>query len=1088
AAAAAAHAMLASLHAMRREHRGEGLAKLDMSVGVHTGVLHAFLAGGSHRELLLAGPTVSGALALESLAEAGEILVSDDVAAHLKEGEVDETARTGLLLRRAPIVPLVAPPAVVDDVTDAGRGLPEVVRHHLDGTRHEGEHRPSTVAFLKYGGTDRAIAELGPAAVSERFDALIGYVQEACAVHGVTFLGTDVDRDGGKVLLAAGTPTASPDDEDRMLLALRDVVDRFRELPVRAGVNRGRIFAVDLGSPARRTFTVMGDAVNLAARVMGQARWGEIVATQHVLDRRRTDFELLAMEPFMVKGKSQPINAQVVGRARGRLDEVEESTTPLIGRTAEMAVIRDALAQAHEGRGSVIQLIGEPGIGKSRLVAAVKALEHGLTRFTFEAGRYSLATPYFALRRGMHHAMGLRPNASATEVEVALRAVVADAAPDLEPWIPLLGIPLGLELPDTPTTASVDPTNRQASLQTAVVDLMQRVLSTPTLLTIEDSHWLDSASSELLTALLEDVDRRPWAVVVTRRDELGGMELLPSPALTSIRLEPLAEDLAASLARATVGGVDLPPGIVDELVERSGGNPLFLQELLLAAVNGSLDEVPDTVEAVVAANIDTLPARGRSVLRHAAVLGGQFPLPVLAPMLDVSAERVSEEIGALDHFLALDANGVVRFRHILLRDVAYEGLPFRARRALHERAGTILERSTDRPDTLAELLSIHFDRAGRYRESWRYSRVAGVRAQRNGAPVEAAAFYERALDAARRLGDIDRGPQAEVAERLGDTWELGGRYEQASRAYTGARSLAGPDRLRRSRLCRKMGLVRDHQGRFATAQRWFSRGISELLPVSSQAEAQGLRAELTNAAVTSRMRQGRITRAVPLLERAIADAEAAGNHGALARAYCVLDQILFAQGRYTEATHSNLAASIYESLGNHRGAAEAYNEKGTTAYWCGRWDEAVADYERAMQNNRLAGGLVHVAINLNNIGEIRSDQGRLEEASELLEQARVLWAGAGWRDAAAWAVSNLGRVASRAGRDDEAGARLAEAGALLADLGVDPLLLQTEAREVERHVLAGRHELALRLIDEMAPRVERAGQANVAVMLDRLAG
>jgi tetratricopeptide (TPR) repeat protein len=131
---------------------------------------------------------------------------------------------------------------------------------------------------------------------------------------------------------------------------------------------------------------------------------------------------------------------------------------------------------------------------------------------------------------------------------------------------------------------------------------------------------------------------------------------------------------------------------------------------------------------------------------------------------------------------------------------------------------------------------------------------------------------------------------------------------------------------------------------------------------------------------------------------------------------------------------------------------------------------------------------VHVAINLNNIGEIRSDQGRLDEASELLEQARVLWAGAGWRDAAYWAVSNLGRVASRAGRDREAAQRLSEAIDVFVELRVEPLLLQTEAREVERHVLAGRSDAALELIEEMAPRVERAKQASVALMLDRLAG
>jgi class 3 adenylate cyclase/tetratricopeptide (TPR) repeat protein len=1085
--AAAARGMLLALQSLRRQGGSAGLSKLGMSLGVNSGVVHTFMTGESHRELLLAGPAVSETLALESAANAGEILVSASAAEVLDVDDVGPLVEHGRLLLRAPSVP--APDGHrVPAHADAAQGISAQLREYLTGTNKDGEHRLAVIGFLKFGTTDQLLAREGPDVVAAALHDLISQTQSACAEHAVTFLGTDVDADGGKVLLAAGTPSASPDDEDRLLLTLRSVIDGVGSLPVRAGVNRGRIFAVDLGSPSRRTYTVMGDAVNLAARVMGRAGWGELIATQDVLDHLHTDFALVPLEPFTVKGKSAPIDAQIVDEVRGRRDEADFSAMPLIGRDAEIETIRTALAAAHRGEGRIIEVVGEPGIGKSKLVAASGALDQGLLRIRIEAGRYSLATPYFALRRGLREAMGLGADASTETVEAVLRSVVAGFAPDLEPWIPLIAIPLGLELSDSPEIALLDPSMRKTTMHNAVADLMPRVLAEPTLVHIEDSHWLDAASCELLDAVLAGVGRRPWTVLITRRDVDGGLDLTGHPDVTTLRLAPLSAAAAASFASATVQGDALPPGVIDDLVARSGGNPLFLQELLNAARNGDLDELPDTVEAVVATSIDTLPGADRSLLRHAAVLGGQFPIEVLAPMVDQPPTRVADDVRRLKHFLTPEASGIVRFRHILLRDVAYEGLAFRARRTLHHRAAEILEQSSDDADAVAELLSIHFHRAGRFHKSWHYSRVAGERALRNGAPIEAAGFYTSALEAARRLDDLDAGSRADVAENLGDCLELGGRYERARSVYAQARRLGTADPSRRARLCRKIGWVRDHEGRYTEAQRWFQRGLRELEGQADGSAVGGLRAELRTAAVSSALRQGRHARSVSMMELAVREAEESGDRAALAHACFVLDQVLSDLGQLDDPANSRRAAAIYEELGDERGKAAAYNEMGIAAYWHGRWEEAVSLWEVAREADRLAGVLVNNAIYLNNIGEIRSDQGRLKEAESLLDEARVLWAGAGWQIGAGWAMSNLGRVASRDGRFDEAAQRLADAGELLRSIGAEALLLETEAREVERLVLAGEAVAALAQATELQRLAGKLGLAHVLILLDRLEG
>jgi class 3 adenylate cyclase/tetratricopeptide (TPR) repeat protein len=1090
-AGAAAAGMLDGLRPFRRLRTESGTASLNMSIGVHTGPCLLFLAGLSHRELVVAGPTVTETLAMEAAAGSGQILVSAATAAFLEPSDLGQPSGAGWLLRRAPEAALLPPGgSAIPENFDASPGIPVALSRYLVSGPQEGEHRLATIGFLQFGQTDDTLVEAGPAKLAGLLEDLLSQVDEACAEHGVTFLASDVDKGAGKLILATGTPSASPDDEDRLLLGLRTILDGSSGLPVRAGVNRGRIFSVDLGSPDRRCFTVMGDAVNLAARIMGHATWGQLLAADDVLGRVRTRFETIPLEPFTVKGKSQPVRAHVIGEARGHRTPEAGADLPLIGRREELGVIREALATAHEGDGRVVELVGEPGIGKSRLMAAVMALPHGLPVFAVEAGRYSLATPYFALRRSLRRMVGVLADAPTEDVEPALSRTVQWLAPHLAPWLPLIGIPLGLELPDTPETASLDQSFRRAKLQAVVIELMGRILDGPALLTVEDAHWLDAASVDLLEELVAGVGRRPWVVLITRRPVEGGLELGDRAQLSRIRLEPLAAEAAVSLASAATQGASLPPGALGELVERSGGNPLFLEELVAAAVSGGLTELPDTVEAVLAAAIDTLGPSDRSLLRQAAVLGSKFPVEVFASMLGETPASVRRDLRGLQRFLQRDPMGMVRFRHVLVRDVAYEGLAFRARRELHGRAGVILEEGAgDHTEEIAELLSIHFHAAARYRESWRYSRTAGERAQHSAAPIEAAAFYARALEAARHLPDLDAAESSSVAELLGDVNELSGRYELASTAYRQSRKLARGDQLHQARLCRKLGYIRDRQGRYSEASRWFRRGLRELDLAPAGPEHDQRQARLMTAFGSTRLRQGRYREAIPMLEDGARLAESSSELDALAHALQLSDAAYIELGVFEHVSARERALAIYEELGDALGQANTLNQMGIVAYWQGEWDQAVAMYERSGVAGRRAGALVELAMWINNIAEIRSDQGRIGEAEQLFQEALDIWQGGGRRLGTAWAMSNLGRAAARDGRFDEATERLEDARRLLKEMGAEGLLLETEARQVECLIFAGEHGPALELAERLhGPALRLGSTSYVVAMLERLAG
>jgi class 3 adenylate cyclase len=311
-----------------------GSVRLRMSVGIHTGAVDLFLAGREHRELIVTGPVATATEAMEAAADAGEIVVSPVTAEHLPEGCIGATKGPGVLLTRSPPVTAWTSPGLpaLGDF-DPGLFVPPVLRRHLLAGGHDPEHRQATVAFLWFSGVDRLLSEEGAAVVGSRLDELMGTVERHFARHDICLLGSDLYKDGGKLLAVAGAPDSHEDDEERMLRAVRSLPEEApADLSIRVGVHRGPLYAGQIGPSFRRTYTVMGDAVNTAARVMAHAEPGTVLTTDDVLRASRTEFVTEALPPFVAKGKAQPLHTFRVGArvgARGTSDVL-----PLVGREA----------------------------------------------------------------------------------------------------------------------------------------------------------------------------------------------------------------------------------------------------------------------------------------------------------------------------------------------------------------------------------------------------------------------------------------------------------------------------------------------------------------------------------------------------------------------------------------------------------------------------------------------------------------------------------------------------------------------------------------------------------------------------------
>jgi class 3 adenylate cyclase/tetratricopeptide (TPR) repeat protein len=1050
---------------------------LRMSVGVHSGLFNFFLVGDSHREFIVAGPEASTVVTMEGTADAGEIVMSPATAAALRPAAVGAAKGPGFLLRRAPPVPddSFVPFEPVADHVDLRCGIPVGLRGALVTAHQESEHRRVTIAFVHFDGTDEMVRHEGPQVTADRLDALVTITQRAVERQEVTFLGTDADRDGGKIILVAGAPATSGDDEHRMLLAVREIMDAKAPLPIRIGVNRGSVFAGEVGPPYRRTFTVMGDAVNLAARLMAKAETGQILSTPELLERSRTRFETVDLEPFYVKGKSRPVQAQAVGARVGARAVNPTLELPLLGREAEERQLAELAASAAAGHGSVVEIVGDTGSGKSRLASALRAIASDRLQLTAVCERYDSATPYHEVRRLLRSLLDLPPEGGDDAMSVRFLAEVKGRAPELLPWAPLIAMAVGVSVPETAESRDLEEEFRRPRLASAVIELLAKLLPDAGLFIIEDAHNMDEASADLFGHLAVAVGATSWLWCTTRSDVPAGF-VAPEGSSTRIELRPLTQQAALQLARAVTEEAPLSERELLLLVERSGGSPLFLRELIGAAMSGdSVDSLPESIEEVAAARIDRLPVDARRLLRRMSVLGQSFTVDLLADVVDDLPGSDDLTWSQVEEFVTRDGQGTVSFRDSLLRDSAYGGLTFKLRGELHSRAAdSIRRRSVSGYEEQPELLSFHYLHSQRFSEAWEFSLRAAERAVTVYANTEAAEFYERGITAARRLPRLSAGQVAVIYEAMGDARNRSGEYTAAAAAYRSARRLIGEDAVSQARLMLKLARVQGWLDRYGNALRWISRGLRVLEHVAG-ADADRQRAELLGWYGRFCQEQGHHRRAVRWCTRAVEGAEAAGDKAVLADALRVMDWAAMDLGTLDRPDNLERALTLFEELNDLPGQAGVLNMLGGFAYFKGDWGKASALYLRAQATVRRTGNAVMDAFYVFNLAEIALDQGHLAEAEEALVSVLRTWRAAGYRSGTGYAKGKLARVAAGQQRYEDARRLYREAIDELSDIGSRGEVLEVQAGLAECLLLEGDVAGARSLADETIAQAQALG-------------
>ena len=1072
-AASTAVEMRQALRKAREIPTSVGPLNLSMSVGLHSGRIHFFLVGSKHRELVLAGPDASLAAATESAASAGEIGISPSTAALLPASAV-RPREDGLLLLRWHKPP--APPAGASPDRQAGeellRGLfPRALGEVLARGRPEPEHRVACIAFVRFSGTDALLEQQGADAVASALQATLATAMDIFADEDITLLAVDIDRDGGKLFLGSGVPQASEDDEGRMLRALTRLVAAGAPLPLQAGVNRGHVFAAEVGTPRRAAYSAMGDTTNTAARICSKTPPGLVYAHPAVLMHSRSQYQTEQAGPFQFKGKKVPQVVYRVGEPTGTTEGVA-TEFPVVGRKEELRLLGEAIDALATGVGQVLTLSGAAGLGKSRLLHEALRRLGDIPVMELRAELYGASSPYQVFREPMRALVGIERGDPAVMRAQLLRGT-ARLDPVLRSLAPLLGDVVHVGVEPTPAVAAIEPRFRQDRIADTVIGLLDAAREGPRVIVVEDAQWTDGASTHLLERLASACATRPWLMLVTRRDE--GPGFAPG-AGKKIELGPMpAADLAELVNQATAAA-PLRPHELDLVVRRASGNPLYAQEIVRAARQvGSFEAVPDSLEAAIAAQVDGLDPEARRVLRYATVLGRRFSRRDLDALLEAEGLAADDAVLArLESFLERDGEDGLRFRIGLLRKTIYEGLAYRLRVQLHRKAGEALERMAIDPAAIADHLAMHFSIAGDLDRTWRYARQAAARAARAYANADAARFYLMALEAARRLPGADVQQRIEAWIDRGTVCRLAGLFDDELSAYREAYRLAEGDPLRRADLLRLRAESRDRAGAFPQALRDLSAAARQLDGILAP-EADRLRARLASVTAMIRFAQERPQEAVKQGLAAAEAARKAGDKQALAEALnAAASAQLFMGAGGTEKLLE--AVAIYEELGDLSRSALARSNLACGAFLEGQWEEALAGFRRVREARLKAGNVVGAATTASNISEILVKRGELDEALPLLlETVRVLRA-SGFHEGAAYAEIQLGRlyVTQRDFvRADELTERVARE---LTDLGQAVSALEAVCVRAHALVGLGRPDDAMSFLDAAANAAGRSAR------------
>jgi len=986
----------------------------------------------------------------------------------------------------------------------------------------EGERKQVTVLFADLKGSMELLAEQDPEEARELLDPVLERMMEA--VH--RYEGTVNQVMGDGIMALFGAPLAHEDHAVRACYAalrMQETVKRYAEevhrvrgipLQIRVGLNSGEVVVRSIGSDLHMDYTAVGQTTHLAARMEQMAMPGSILLTADALRLAEGYVVVKPLGPRPVKGLDAPIEVYEVvggGTVRSRLHAAAaRGLTRFVGRDSELDQLRQALERARAGHGQVVAVVGEPGVGKSRLYWEFTHSHRTEGWLIVESGSvsYGKATAYLPVIDLLRAYFQIEPRDEARKIREKVTGKVLSLDRQLEPSLPALLSLLDVPAEDPQWERLDPPERRQRTLDGVKRLLLMESQVQPLLVLFEDLHWVDPESQALLDSLVESLPTARLLLLVNYRPEYqhgwGGKTYY-----RQLRIDPLPPESAEELLHALLGGdVTLQP-LKRLLIERTEGNPFFLEESVrtlletqvlagergayrLAKPVGSL-QIPATAQAILAARIDRLALEDKRLLQAASVIGKDVPFALLQAIVEESEDRLRQGLSQLQaaEFLyeaRLFPDLEYTFKHALTHDVAYGSLLHDRRRTLHAKiVDTIEALYADRLTEQLDRLAHHAFRGEAWAKAVAYLRQAGAKAFRRSANREAVAYFEQALAALKHLPETRETLEEAIDLRFDlrtALWPLG----EVDRLYgylREAESLAGTlgDQ-------RRLGWVSVYVAHYFRVTGNLSEARKAAQAAEAIAEALGdlpMRVGANFYLGWAQNGLGDYARAEGFLRKAIAllegerSRERCGLTGFPAvMARWVLADSLAERGQFDEGlAHAQEAIRIGEALDHAYTLVLAYWAWGNVHLLKGEFTEARRVYERALAVCRDYNIAVLVPYTSGPLGMTYTHSGDLAEGLSLLDQALKTLESTGLRNMFPLFAAYLGEANLLAGRPAEAvemaeralgfaregGSRGYEAHAvrLLGEIASHPDSLDAEAAE-------GHYRQAMALAEELGMR------------------
>ena len=1022
------------------------VVSLSMKTAVSVGPARRFIVGDPTIQLIdtICGNTLDRLAAAEGTAEKGELVV-DEETAHLLQTFLeietwrqDENGRSAAVVQalRVDVPPTPWRKWLADDLSKEEL-QPWLLRPVFDrlisgGGDFLAELRPAVVAlFLRFTGIDYDNDQ----DAGQKLDTFVREAQAIFSKYSSYLLQLTIGDKGSYIYGTFGAPISHEDDAvrgARAALELQQLAEKLSFInEVQIGLTQGRARTGAYGGALRRTYGVLGDAVNLSARLMQAAQPGQILATAQIVQQTESILDWTPLPKRQVKGKSdfvEPYRLDGVKQNQAFQIQVPRYSMQMVGRQAELKVIIEKLQLAMAGQGQIVGISGEAGIGKSRLVAEVVRIAESqqIVRYGGECQSYGTNSSYLvweSVWRGLFQIH----SAQSTETQInKLQSWVQETNESWGPRLPLFSSLLNLPIPDNELTGQFDAKLRKVSLESLLVSCLQALTADqPHLLVLEDVHWMDPLSADLLLELSRAIVDLPVLILLAYRPvDAGAFDtavLTSHDYFTELHLENFSRTDSEQLVMQKLLDAPVTEALMREIMDRAQGNPFYIEELLnylrdqQINVNDvatwSRQSLPTSLQSLILSRIDQLAEQEQTTLKVASVIGRLFNASMvygIYPQLNEQDALTSlERLSQLDMTIRETESPELAylFKNIVTREVAYENLPFATRAMLHEAVGTFIE--SQYPGLLeqyVDLLAHHFSHSRNEEKQRIYLAKAGEMAQKAYANESAIAYYEQLIPL------LDAQAQVDIMLKAGKVNELLGQWSAAAKYYQNA--LQAAERLGDETAVAwsqtAIGELFRKQGQFDEATKWLILAQDNFKQLGDQAGV----GQTLHFGGTLSAQQGNLEKAKRLYEKSL---EIRRDLGDLANEAAVLSNLAIVARYLGDADKSRQlneeALQLRRQIGDRWAISVSLNNLGNAALDQADYETARRCVEEAVAIQREVGDRSAIAISLNNLGNVVRSQGEYELARRLYIEGMGINEELGDKWAMAYLLEDMGCLA-----------------------------------------------------------------------------